>query len=366
MKQTLCLILLLIGQICIANMASPIWNGTYSGSAFSSRDIDIIKEKIYLKLDKDFKSAFYQIEYIINTDSNGKQIPLLFHAKDYKGDFKIWVDNQEVNLLDIPIGYKTIANSPFERFSNSFEQSSEKGDAKTVLVYWEKNSGFEYELNDLKYFETDLTKGEHRIRIEYTANVWTDISDWVKEYSFRYSLSPAKHWRTFGSLEITLDASDFKEALTSNLGQKTKRQDDSISVWNFSTLPADYFEIVYKPEISAFAKMMIAISPFGLTLTIGLLMALIHFIAVKKYRENKPTRKYSWVVIAGSITLPFLVLLVYIISYSIIDTAIGNEAGRYHGYTFLVMILYPFLLLAYWLAMWLADKAIKKQVSISQ
>lgn len=363
MRQTLTIILFLIGRLCFANMASPILEGTFSSSAISSRNIDILKERINLKIDKDFRTAFYQIEYFIRTDSNGRQIPLLFHAKDYKDDFKIWVDNQEVKLLDIPSEYQTTANSPFENFSNSFEQPTRNGERETVVIYWQKNSGFVYDLSELKYFETDLTKGDHLIRVEYTANVWTDISDWVKEYSFRYSLSPAKNWKSFGSLEITLDASDFNSALTTNLGQQTKGQLDSSSVWNFSKLPADYFEIIYNPEISSFAKTMIAISPFGLTLIFALLIALLHFISIKKYRRREPTKKYSWVVIAGSIILPFFMLISYMVSFSIIDWFIGVEAGNYHGYTFLVMVLYPLLLLVYWVIMWLADKRIKGRIN---
>jgi hypothetical protein len=217
---------------------------------------------------------------------------------------------------------------------------------------------------NLKYFEADLTKGEHRIRIEYVANVWTDMSGWVKEYSFRYSLSPAKSWRSFGSLEITLDASDFNSALTSNLGKPKNGQLDSISVWNFSELPSDYFEIIYKPEISAFAKIMIAISPLRLTLIFSLLIALLHFISIKKYRKGEPTKKYSWVVIAGSIILPFFMLISYMVSFSIIKWFIGVHAGNYHDYTsFLVMILYPLLMPIYWVIMWLADKRIKGRIN---
>lgn len=363
MRQTLTIILILIGRLCFANMASPIWEGTFSSSALSSRNIDILKEKINLKVDKDFRTVFYQIEYFIRTDTNGRQIPLLFHAQDYKGDFKIWVDNQEVKLLDIPSEYKTTTNSPFENFSNNFRQPSREGESETVVIYWQENSGFVYNLSELKYFETDLTKGEHLIRVEYTASVWTDISDWVKEYSFRYSLSPAKNWKSFGSLEITLDASDFNSSLTTNLGKQTKGQLDSISVWNFSKLPSDYLEIIYKPEINAFAKTMIAISPFGLTLIFALLIAILHIISINKYRKSEPTKKYSWVVIVGSITLPFFILISYMVSFGIIDGVIGDEAGNYHGYTFLVIILYPLFLPVYWTIMWLADKRIKERIN---
>lgn len=346
-------------------MASPIREGTFSSSAFSSRDIDICKEKICLKIDKDFKKAFYRIEYSIETDRNGIQIPLLFIAKDYQGEFKVWVDNQEVKLLEIPSEYRTSVNSPFENFSNHFRQPSQDGESESVIIYWQKNSGNVYNLSELKYFEIDLSKGKHLIRIEYTASVWTDISDWVKEYSFRYSLSPAQNWKSFGALEIILDASNFNSSLTTNLEQYTHGHLDRISVWKFSEIPSDYIEIIYKPEISLLAKTMIAITPFGLTLIFALLIAFIHFLSIKKYRKNKPTKKYSWVVIAGSVTIPFFILLNYIISFDIIDRVIGDEAGNYHGYTFQAIILYPLLLPVYWAIMNLIDKKIKGRIKRS-
>jgi len=344
-------------------MASAIREGTFSSSAISSRNIDIVKEKINLKIADDFRTAFYQVEYFIRADTNGRQIPLLFHAQDYKGDFKVWVDNQEVKLLTIPSEYEITANSHFEKFSSYFSQPSEEGKPETVVIYWQKNQGLVYNLSDLKYFEADLTKGEHLIRVEYTASVWTDVSDWVKEYSFRYSLSPAKYWKSFGSLEISLDASDFKYAIKTNLGNQTKGQLDSIAVWNFSKLPDDFFEISYKPKISAFARTMIAVGPSGLTIIFTLLIFFLHFIAIKKYRHIRPKKKYSWAVIVGSIILPFFVLISYILSFGIIDSMIGKEAGNHHGYTFQVIILYPFLLALYGTIMWMADKRIKGQIN---
>lgn len=345
-------------------MASPIREGTFSSSAFSSRDIDILKEKIFLKIDKDFRTAFYQIKYIIRTDSTGKQIPLLFLAKDYKDNFKVWVDSQEVKVLDIPSEYTTTIHSRFEGFSNSFEPTLPNGEQETSEISWENNSGILYNLNDLKYFEANLEKGEHKIRVEYTAKVWTDKSGWVNKYSFRYSLSPAKKWKSFGSLEITLDASDFNHSLTTNLGQQTYGRLDSFAVWYFSKLPADYFEIVYQPEINAFAKSMIALGPFGLALFFAMAFAFLHFIIIRKYRISNPTAKYSWIVIAGSVTIPLFILMSYILSFNIIDKVIGDEAANYHGYNFVVILMYPLLLPIYGIIMWLTDKRIKERINI--
>ncbi len=346
-------------------MGSPISEGTLSGSAFSSRDIDILQDKIYLKIDKGFRTAFYRVEYVIRTDTSGKQIPLLFYAKDYQDGISVWIDNQPVKLLDIPDEYKAMADSPFKKFSNAFEQPFDNDRSETVVIYWEERSGLVCDLNDLLFFEIDLAKGEHRIRVEYTAEVWTDMSGWVKEYSFRYSLSPARSWRSFGSLELVVDASDFHSpsVFRTNLGPTSGGLQDGLSVWRFSTLPANFFEILYSPEVGILAGTMIAVGPTGLTLIFGLLVAFLHLVVIKKYRESKPSAKYSWVVIVGSIALPLLMLTGYMFSFDVIDGFIGVDAGSYHGYTFVVLGLYPLLVPVYWIIMWLADRRIKRRIS---
>ncbi len=234
-------------------MASPVSEGTFSSSAFSSRDINILNEKIHVTIDKDFKTAIYKIEYFLNTETEGRQIPLLFHALDSTGEFKIWVDGIEVNVLAIPLQYLTVANSPFAKFTDIFLPLSNNDESETVTIYWTENSGFVYQLNNLKYFETDLTKGNHTIRVEYIAKVWLDVSDWVKEYSFRYSLSPAKFWKSFGSLEVVVDASQFHQSITTNFSQPASGKLGSVATWNFDKLPANYFQINYVPAVSSLA-----------------------------------------------------------------------------------------------------------------
>lgn len=362
MKKPLTIILLLIGEICLANMASPFRAGTFSSSAYTSQGIDILKEKIHIKIGESSRIAFYQIQYFIKTDVDGKQIPLLFLAEDYRGDFKVWVDDQEVKLLNIPEEYKQFSNTPFEQFSNSFGGDSKRQGQESINIFW-GNRMYTYDLNDLKYFEIDISKGEHKIRVEYAAYAWTDLSDWVKEYNFYYDLSPAKNWKTFGSMEITLDASSCNSAVKTNLGQHVNGQLDSIAVWNFLSLPVDKLEITYKPQISTFAKTLIAISPQWLTLIFAFLGSIIHFIFIKKYRERYPAKKYSLPVIFGSILIPFLILLSFIISFGVIDAVIGADASNYHGYTFLVILLYPFLLPFYWLIMHVIDIVIKRKVA---
>lgn len=361
MKRLLFLVFVVIAQYSFANMASPLRIGTLSSTAFSSRDIDILKEKIFINIYKDSQTALYVIEYHVKSNIDGMQIPLLFYAMDYKGSFKISIDNKEVQVLNVPNELQTALNSPFEKFSNSFDQPSQIGEIDRIVISWDENSNFLYELHDLKYFEADLSKGEHLIRVEYVANAWTDVSDWVKEYSFRYSLSPAKHWKSFGSLEVVLNSEAVKYNLKTNLGLPQQGKLNSVAFWNFEKLPADYIIISYKPEIDKFASFLIAIGPSNLSLLFAILLFIIHIFVVILYRKHYPTNKFSPVVIIGSVFIPLLFLISYILSFNFIDSAIGSEAGRHHGYVFLVLILYPLITPVYWLILWLLDRWIKRK-----
>jgi hypothetical protein len=183
-KTGLTFFLLLFGQFAQANMSSPIWEGTMTSSAFTSKDINILSEFIHIRIDKDYKTAKFIVEYIIQSEVTGRQIPLLFYAQDYNDSFFVWVDNQKVTIQDIPQKYTHFDNSPFSGFSSLKDDDNRENEKDEVTIYWYKNSGFVYKLKDLKYFETDISNGVHKVRVEYTANVWTDISGWIKEYSF--------------------------------------------------------------------------------------------------------------------------------------------------------------------------------------
>jgi hypothetical protein len=190
-----------------------------------------------------------------------------------------------------------------------------------------------------------------------------DKSDWINEYSFRYSLSPAKYWRSFGSLEVIIDRTAFTGKWKTNLEEPSDSL-NSIVKWNFSKLPSsDHMEIVYKPSVNWFAKLLIAITPAGLALIIALLIFLMHLKKVKQFRIRKPASKYSSVVIVGSIVNAFLILAGFVLAYPIIDAAIGEDVSRHHGYVFLVIIFYPVLLLVYWTLMTWMDWRVRWKIN---
>lgn len=344
----------MLGHFANANMSSPLIEGTKTASAFSSKDIDILSEKIFVKIDKDFKTAKFTVEYVISSNIDGIQIPLLFYAQDYKDSFNVWVDNQSTKIQNIPKEYLLPDHSLLSGFSNLIDKSNKN----EVVIYWHKYSGYLYKIYDLKYFETDIKKGLHKVKIEYISNVWIDKSGWIKEYSFRYSLAPAKFWKSFNKLEVIVEQEGQIRAIKTNLDEPNEKEIKAINTWFFNKLPAEYFELTFSPKPNKVAYLFLSIKPIGLTLIIGLILFVLHFYLIKNYRK-KIFNKYSVALIIGSITIPVLLLLTYILSYTVIDNLIGEEAGNHHGYVFLSMILYPVILPIYWTIMWLIGRKIK-------
>lgn len=361
MKTNIFILLLLLAQVCKANMSSPIREGTQVSAAFSSKDIQILSEHIRVKIDKTSGTAKFIVEYTIQSDVSGQQIPLLFYAQDYQDSFLVWVDNQRIDIQKIPEKYTHIRESPFSTFAAPFERSNRANGADEVTIHWSENSAFVYRINDLKYFEADITKGTHKVRVEYIATAWTDASGWVKEYSFRYSLTPAKFWKSFGTLSIEVEQEGEVKELSTNLGRPIEQKFDTINNWKFTKLPAEYFEFSYVPDVNMFAQTLIFITPLGIAVIIGILLFIWHLMLVRRYRRRFVNKKYSPVVIAGSLIVPFLVILSYIYAYPLIDNIIGEAAGRHHGYVFLMIVLYPLFLPIYWTILWLFDRQQRKR-----
>lgn len=349
MKANVILLWILICvQYVNANMASPIRGGTIASTAITSKDIAIASEKIQIKIDEGFTTAHFIVTYNIKSEYSGKQIPLLFYAKDYADSFYVWLDDKRIAIQNIPDTYDLGAT--LEGFGTLPNRDQSLNIGHDNILH-----GYGFEANELKYFEANIEKGAHTIRVEYIAKVWTDISDWVKLYSFYYSLSPAKHWKSFGTLEVEMIQAGKPKAITTNLGIPKEKQIQASNTWVFDSLPGEYIEIAYQPPLSPLAATLIAISPTGIAAIATIAMVMLHIFLTIRYRKRSIQSKYSPYAIIGSLLIPFLALLVYMFSYRWIDVAIGKDAGNYHGYTFLVMVFYPILLIVYGLIVLIVD-----------
>ncbi|MCC6412321.1 MAG: hypothetical protein IT270_11720 [Saprospiraceae bacterium] len=351
--------LLFVFSLCLfaftarANMASPINEGTLGASPFISTHVEILKENIRIVPDARFETARFYVEYHLNARQSGKQIPLLFYAPEYKDGFTVVLDGKPVNLQNVSDVYPNLETSQLSDFRKLFEMP--QGNDMLYLAE-SPSTGFSFEVTELKFFEIDLPEGEHTVHIEYTANAWVDRGGWVKEYSFRYALSPAKYWKSFGALTVSFEIPPAPVAVTSNLGAPLPGNLASTITWEFDSLPVDVMIFEYKPEISSLAKAMIAISPEYMAVLLFVLITTLHVWMVYRFRKRQNDRRFSWVVLVGSLLVPFFTLIFYMYTYDLIDAAIGSSAGRRHGYTFLVFGLYPFITPVYWLAMWWFDR----------
>lgn len=233
-------------KITWANMACPFIWGTNSSTALTSKDIDIIRENLFIKIDRKFEEAKYRIQYFIETPKSGVQIPLLFFAKKYKGDFEVWLDDKEIEIKKIDEYIRKVKGTKFQEFDKYFDKPTvNKDDPETISVYWSEHMGDVIEISDLQYFEVNLSKGKHCIEVRYTSDSYTLIDQ--KDF-FIYSLSPASLWKSFNKLHVEVDNTSFGREIETNLGSPLTGKLDSIATWEFNKIPYKFLELTFVRE----------------------------------------------------------------------------------------------------------------------
>lgn len=346
--RSLVVLLLTVSQTVLANMASPYFLGTQSAAPFSSKRVEVQREVLLIKLKSNFQQADYDIQYHINCDTDGVQMPLLFYAQQYSSGFQVWVDDKPVELVNLPLGF----DGDNYLFGNDTAHTQDDEDV-LVKIYWDKDEFDYYLIGELKYFVVDLAKGNHMVRVTYTANSSVDRSGWVKEYGHQYSLSPAKHWKGFGGLLLQIDDTELPDKnYTVNLPVETV---NTGKMGSFTGLPSDQLILWYRPQVNAIGWFLIKVGPVWLALMFSLILLIIHFAAMYRYRQKHPTGVSLLVWLVGML-VPALCMILYILSFLLIDTAIGEQASGRHGYTFMIFMFYPLAAPLYLLVCWLLDK----------
>lgn len=351
----------LLPLVCTANMASPVTPGSLGAPPFVSEFVDITHEDLSIRLDASFMRASVTATYHIYAHKDGRQIPLLFYASEYLEGFSVTIDGNPVAFSkDLGI-YDDAQDGKFADFADLF--ASVATDGNYIEMKESEAGGILITPEDMRYFETDLTKGNHTIEVSYTATVWLEKTEWVTGYSFRYALSPAKYWKSFGSLSLTLDARAFATPISTNLPAPDQGSIDSVATWSFAALPAEIIMIKHTPKVNRAAKALIAIGPMWLAVLTSLIFILLHYQLIHWYRNRKPSARFSPVVIIGSIVVPLAFFILWVAFYPIIDAVIGPNASHYHGYIFLVIVFYPIVLPIYWLIAWRVDIAAKGRLA---
>lgn len=321
----------------LANMATPWREGTNSARPFTNQWVDIVKEELTIKPERHFRNAQYDIRYHISVKKGGVRIPLLFIALDQSSDFRIEVDGKEVMLQGVPREY-TPDHPGFRDFRYFFEEGP--GSDADVVLYDSPNGGRVYSLNMLKYFTADLSKGSHEIHVSYKACHWQDLSDgWVKSYEFRYALSPARYWKSFGELLLTIDASECLHPLELQLDRHTTIRPGSILQRTVHGVPSEILYLGYQPKITGFPATLLSIGPLGIALIVGIPLAILHFLLLAIRSRRKPEANNGWIVSIGSFLVPIIFFWTWICAYDWIDTALGEHAARSHGYSSLGILI---------------------------
>lgn len=329
----------------LANMGPPWRGGTNSARPFLNAHVDILKEELTIRPDRNFRTALYDIRYHISAKKDGIAIPLLFIALDKNSDFRIEVDGKEVALLDIPGDYTT-DHPGFQDFRYFFEKADDGNER--VQVKDTQNGGRLYALSHLKYFHVDLSKGAHVIHVSYTAFPWEDLSDgWVKTYDFRYALSPASYWKSFGKLYLTIDASACKHPLKLLLDRHTEIQPGAIVRQTLNGIPSEMLRLSYEPTITGFPAFLLSVGPFPIALAIGIPLLICYFLLIRLLCRRNPGRSLRLFIVGGGAVISFAFVYSWIYAYDRIDHALGQHSANYHGYgTIGIFLLLPVLLFA--------------------
>lgn len=351
----LCVALAFVIHSADANMASPWQSGTQSASAYSSSDIDLVHEHILIAVNAGFTAASYTITYTVQSDVAGNRIPLVFYAMDYAGDFRIWVDDKPVQWQQADPEHMSLNDSLWRGFH--FPESTASNTNNPFTLSFGDDNSAQVEVKDLKYFVADLATGTHQIRVQYTANAWINRSNWIKNYSFRYALSPAKYWKSFGGLDIDVQLENNSIVYTSNLSGGTTKPGGNVQSWHFDSLPSDAIVLSYTPQVTGLAKLLLTIKPGGLTIIAFLVLLFLHIALISKFRKIHPAKSGMWFITIGCVFVPVITLLFYLFSFGWIDEAIGPHASDYHGYTFMVLLVLPIAIPVYYvlirLLLWL-------------
>lgn len=348
---------------CHGNMSSPVGWGTHAATAFSSNKLDILNETIHILPDSEFKTARFIVEYTIRCDSGGKQIPLLFYAVDNKDSFSVRVNGKAIEVKPVPTEYIQPGNNELSAFKNPFGIDSAQILDNNVIINWGKHEQRSCRIKDLIFFEATPEKGVNTIRVEYIADVWEDRSDWIVEYSFRYSLSPAKYWRSFGRLLVVVHQQGLRKKLSISTGEYKDDYQLLTDTIVFDKLPGVYLNLKYVPQVNMFARVLCFIGPFGLSVIAALFLAWYNFRGIKKYRLKNTNKRINVSVVTGGLIIPLLVLGTYILAFTAIDVVIGEHASEHHGYYVFAVFLYPALMPVYALLALYYDWRCSKKIS---
>ncbi len=329
-------------------MASPIIDGTNLEEVYTSRNIDILNEKINIRFLRASEAEF-TVVYTVKTEEKGLQVPFIFdtyNERTYqKKNFKVSVDGMQLDINDLPDNY---SDNEVIRWLDSIGVIAENIPDKSY--FWRR----------FYYFEADFSEGVHSIEVIYTAIATKTTRNPVLHFSYRYNLAPARYWRSFGELVIEIDDSALSGQININLPAEAMVDSVPNKIWKFAGLPQDIIIIDFDPQLSTIGVYFNWLGTEGVSIILWGLLIIAHLFLLVRYRKKHINKRFSPYVIAGSIVVPIVCCFGFLLSCIIVDEAIGEYASRRHEYSFFIFFLYPVVMPFYLLVCWLLDRLLKK------
>lgn len=365
MKIRLFFLCVLNSLLLNANMASPVEEGTFGTRPFISQYVNILHENLRITIDENFEYADFLVEYTINAEKSGTQIPLLFYASQYYENFEVTIDGKKVSL-ERQEDFWNLYGIDKEKLTNfHYLYNADRKAISEIENQFQHGRSEQIALNDFLYFTTDISEGEHVIKVTYKATNWRYKHNRLNEDSFRYALAPAKYWKSFGTLDITIDASQVKDEVAINLGTPKSGEIKGVSTYQFNKLPLEILEITRMPKLTSFTKLLLAIESFWLAIILMSCIVVYHVWKMYHFRKKYPRKKFSTPAFIGASTIPFVFLFMLLLTTFWIDSAIGNPyaSGRESYGAFFEFLYLPKYYLYYIIFSILVDFLFKKVCS---
>lgn len=311
-------------------MASPVQPGTFGTRPFISQYVHILHENLRITIDENVQYANFDIEYIINAEKDGLQIPLLFYASEYYENFEVTIDGKKITLQKQEHFWDLYGDDKEKLTNFHYLYNTDQKAIRELENQFQYGRSDRISLNDFLYFQTDISAGKHSIKVRYKASNWRYKHNRLNEDSFRYALAPAKYWKSFGTLDITIDTSKVKDEMTINLGTPKSGAVNGISNYHFEKLPVDIIEITRIPKLSSFTIFLLNLESYWLAVILVSFIVAFHVWKMYQFRKKQPRKKIAVTAVFGATVIPLAFIFLLLIATFWIDASIGKPyaSGR--------------------------------------
>lgn len=322
----------------LANVAAPSQGGNTLSEPKGIKNIDIIKEDLKIDISQlgdetvSVRDRFINVEaiYQIDNPTDIEKLELVFVIVSDAKNFQFYLNDKEIPTE--PIDNKEFADR------HSWKKPDKTPYEDKELMYNPYNGN----LKSAK-FTINLPKGKHTLKAIYKAEptVYKNVGV-MKGWQFAYSLAPAKDWKSFGGLNLSVTVpKDWK--FFSNI---QLQQNAEVYSGTFKEIPADFLAITTQSPIPKNYNTWTDITFFTFLGCIFIFPILIIIVALTKGYQWKNSWVYSGV---AGIVWALSVGISGFVSQAYPESLIPEGQYASYGYdglfsTFIIALLVPITL----------------------